>query len=125
MKKVTESVEDYLEAILVLGKHGAEVRSIDVAHALQYSKPSVSVAMKNLRELGYIEVGEGGAIVLTPAGAGIAQSVYERHKLISDWLIYLGVDEQTALRDACKMEHGLSDASYHALKAHISTFMQP
>jgi len=120
--KLTESVEDYLEAIFVLGKKGATVRSVDIANALEYSKPSVSVAMKNLRAAGYITVEEGGSIVLTATGENIAQHVYERHKLISEWLIYLGVDQKTALRDACKMEHGLSEDSYLALKRHIEEY---
>jgi len=122
MEKLSESVEDYLETILMLGKGGDIVRSIDIANALEYSKPSVSVAMKNLRENDYIDVESSGAITLTPAGKVIAQRVYERHKLISDWLVYLGVDEKTALRDACKMEHGMSEDSYLALKKHIEAW---
>jgi len=119
MKKYSESVEDYLETIFMLGKTGDSVRSIDIANQLDFSRPSVSIAMKNLREAGYITVGEGGSIELTLSGSAIAQRVYERHSLISNWLIYLGVDEKTAFRDACKMEHGLSEESYQALKAHI------
>ena len=119
MKRLSESVEDYLEAIFVLGKEGSVVRSVDIANELEFSKPSVSVAMKNLRESGYIVVDDNGHIVLTKNGKEIAQHVYERHKLISDWLTYLGVDRRTALRDACKMEHGMSEDSYLALKKHI------
>ena len=119
MKRLSESVEDYLEAILVLSKEGGVVRSIDIANELEFSKPSVSVAMKNLRESGYIVIDDSGYITLTKSGEDIAQRVYERHKLISDWLIYLGVDEKTALRDACKMEHGMSESSYLALRKHI------
>jgi len=103
----------------MLGKKGNTVRSIDIARQLDFSRPSVSIAMKNLREEGYITMGEGGSIELTQNGREVAQRVYERHKLISEWLIYLGVDEKTALRDACKMEHGLSESSYQALKRHI------
>ena len=119
MKRLSESVEDYLEAIFVLGKEGSAVRSIDIANELEFSKPSVSVAMKNLRESGYIVIDDSGHITLTESGKGIAQRVYGRHKLIADWLIYLGVDKKTALRDACKMEHGMSESSYLALKKHI------
>ncbi|MCL2606304.1 MAG: metal-dependent transcriptional regulator [Coriobacteriia bacterium] len=122
MTKLSESAEDYLEAIYMLSKSGGTVRSIDIANQLDYSKPSVSIAMKNLRESGFIKVGENGSISLTKDGFEAAQRVYERHKLISEWLIFLGVDEKTALRDACKMEHGLSEASYQALKQHISSW---
>jgi len=103
----------------VLSKEGGVVRSIDIANELEFSKPSVSVAMKNLREGGYIVIDDSGHITLTKSGEEIAQRVYERHRMISDWLIYLGVDEKTALRDACKMEHGMSEVSYLALKKHI------
>jgi len=120
MKRLSESVEDYLETIFMLSKDGGTVRSIDIANELEFSKPSVSIAMKNLRESGYINVKSGGLIELTQSGREIAQRVYERHKLISDWLIYLGVDRKVALRDACKMEHGLSEESYLALKKHIT-----
>ena len=116
---LSESVEDYLETIFVLAKSGEIVRSIDVANALEYSKPSVSVAMRNLRESGYVEVRDSGSIILTSEGEEIAQRIYERHKLISEWLMHLGVDQKTALRDACKMEHGISEDSYLALKRHI------
>ncbi|MCL2403061.1 MAG: metal-dependent transcriptional regulator [Coriobacteriia bacterium] len=119
MEKVSESVEDYLETILMLSKSGNIVRSIDIANVLDFSRPSVSIAVKNLKESGYIRVEEGGSVVLTSRGQEIAQRVYERHKLISDWLVYLGVDETIALRDACKMEHGISEDSYQALKRHI------
>ena len=120
MKRLSESVEDYLETIFILSKDGSTVRSIDIANELEFSKPSVSIAMKNLRESGYINVKSGGLIELTQSGREIAQRVYERHKLISDWLIFLGVDRKVALRDACKMEHGLSEESYLALKKHIT-----
>ena len=122
MTDFSESIEDYLESIFVLGKNEQTVRAIDIAGYLDYSKPSVSVAMKNLREQGLIVVTDG-SIQLTPEGAEIAARVYERHKLISDWLMYLGVDEKTALRDACKMEHGMSDSSYQALKRHVLDLM--
>ena len=114
-----KSVEDYLETILVLGHNDNQVRSIDIANELDYSKPSVSVAMKNLREKEYILVGDDGYITLTDVGRKIAESMYERHTLISDWLIYLGVDKKTAVEDACKMEHDISEKSFLAIKKHI------
>ena len=114
-----ESVENYLETILMLSQNGNNVRSIDIVNELDYSKPSVSVAMKNLREKGYIETDTGGYIKLTEEGKKIAESMYERHMLISDWLIFLGVDRKTAVTDACKMEHVMSEQSFSAIKNHI------
>ena len=117
--KTHESEENYLETILVLSIKSSNVRSIDIANELEYSKPSVSVAMKNLRAKGYIVVDDDGYITLTPKGQKIADAVYERHVLISGWLISLGVDKETALHDACKMEHTLSEKSFKAIKNHI------
>jgi len=116
--KAQESTENYLETILILSQRGNKVRSIDISNALEYSKPSVSVAMKKLRLEGYIEV-ENGFISLTESGREIAESMYERHVVISDWLIFLGVDKQTAVDDACKMEHAMSEQSFAAIKEHI------
>jgi len=116
MEKPAESVENYLETILMLGYDGAVVRSIDIANELGFSKPSISVAMKNLKANGYIEVKAGGQITLTEAGREIAQRIYDRHTLISDLLIHLGVDNETAVKDACKMEHGMSEESFIALE---------
>jgi Mn-dependent DtxR family transcriptional regulator len=113
-----ESAENYLETILVLSLQDEKVRSIDVVNRLGYSKPSVSIAMKNLREKGYI-VMDDGYITLTVKGRKIADSMYERHIAISDWLIYLGVDKKTAVQDACKMEHTMSEKSFLAIKNHI------
>jgi Mn-dependent DtxR family transcriptional regulator len=118
--KSEESVEDYLETILVLSKRLPVVRSIDIANELEYSKPSVSVAMKNLRENGYIRMDEQGHITLTETGQSIADVMYERHILLSNWLIYLGVDPQTAAEDACRMEHVISPESFEAIKKHIT-----
>jgi Mn-dependent DtxR family transcriptional regulator len=115
---INESAEMYLETILVLGLKG-KVRSIDIVNELEYSKPSVSVAMKNLRKQGYIEIDEDGYITLTGKGRKIAQTMYERHVAISDWLIFLGVDKKTAVNDACKMEHAMSQKSFTAIKKHI------
>ena len=113
-----ESAENYLETILVLSLKDERVRSIDIVNELGYSKPSVSVAMKNLRGKGYI-VMDGGYITLTAKGRKIADTMYERHVAISDWLIYLGVDRKTAVQDACKMEHAMSEKSFLAIKSHI------
>jgi Mn-dependent DtxR family transcriptional regulator len=117
--QIRESAENYLETILVLGQDGNRVRSIDIVNILEYSKPSVSVAMKNLRENGYIEIDKDGFIELTESGREIAESMYERHTLISDWLIFLGVDKKTAVSDACKIEHVMSQQSFLAIKDHI------
>jgi Mn-dependent DtxR family transcriptional regulator len=117
--KVRESAENYLETILVLSQKGEKVRSIDIVNELEFSKPSVSVAMKNLREKGYIAIDEDGHITLTGKGRKIAETMYERHVAISDWLISLGVDKKTAVHDACKMEHVMSDKSFSAIKTHI------
>ena len=114
-----ESAENYLETILVLSQSGGKVRSIDIVNELEYSKPSVSVAMKNLREKGYIETDADGYITLTEEGRRIAESVYEKHTFFSDWLIFLGVDKITAVRDACRMEHAMSERSFEAIKKHI------
>lgn len=117
--KSEESVEDYLETILVLSKRLPVVRSIDIANELEYSKPSVSVAMKNLRGKGYITVSNEGYIILTEEGKKLASDTYERHTLISQWLVDLGVSPETASADACRIEHDLSQESFDALKRHI------
>ena len=114
-----ESVEDYLETIYILSKRLPVVRSIDIATELGYSKPSVSVAMKNLRENGYIHMGSEGYITLTESGRKIADTMYERHTLLSQWLIRLGVPEEVAVSDACKIEHVLSPETFHAIKNHV------
>jgi Mn-dependent DtxR family transcriptional regulator len=102
-----------------LSKNGEPVRSIDIVNELDYTKPSVSVAMKNLRSSGYINMDSDGYITLTESGRKIAEMMYERHMLISDWLIFLGVDREIAVNDACKMEHAMSDDSFIAIKKHI------
>ena len=117
--KSEESVEDYLETILVLSKRLPVVRSIDIANELEYSKPSVSVAMKNLKGRGYITVCSVGYIVLTEERRKLASDTYERHTLISQWLVELGVSPETASADACRIEHDLSQESFDALKCHI------
>lgn len=113
---VRESGEMYLEAILVLAKKSGYVRSIDVSEYLGYSKPSVSRAMGILREGGYILLEKDGAITLTDSGKKLAETIYERHTVLSELLIRLGVDERTATDDACRIEHVISDESFQAIK---------
>ena len=120
MDKAPESAENYLETILMLSDGGKPVRSVDIANELGYSKPSISAAMKNLKAGGYISMENYGDITLTESGRVIAQRIYDRHNLIADLLIFLGVDRETALRDACKMEHGMSEKSFMALQEHIA-----
>lgn len=120
--KSEESVEDYLETILLLSKRLSEVRSIDIANELGYSKPSVSVAMKNLKAKNYITVADNGYITLTQEGKKLAESVYERHSLLCGWLVRLGVNPETAAADACKMEHDISPESFEAIKGCILQF---
>ena len=120
--KIQESAENYLETVLVLSKRNPEVRSIDVATELGFSKPSVSVAMKNLRENGYVVINKEGHIFLTDAGREIAEMIYERHTLLSTWLIGLGVSPETAAEDACRMEHVISKESFSAIKEHVEKY---
>ena len=117
--KIQESAENYLETILMLSQRNGHVRSIDIANELEFSKPSVSVAMKNLRENGYIHMDKDGYITLTDAGRAIAEKIYERHTLLSRWLIRLGVNEKTAAEDACRIEHVISNESFEAIKKHV------
>ena len=111
-----ESSEDYLETILILGNKSSLVRAVDIASEMGFKKPSVSVAMKNLRQKNLITVADNGDIRLTEEGHKIADKVYERHQLISSWLMMLGVQEKTALHDACRIEHIISEESFQALK---------
>lgn len=117
--KIKESAENYLETILILKKKNGHVRSIDVATELGFTKPSVSVAMKNFREEGYIVTDADGGILLTDKGMEIAERVYERHDLIARALILIGVDEQTAYEDSCKIEHDISQQTFEKLKSFI------
>ena len=117
---INESSENYLETILILSKKLPVVRSVDIANELDFKKPSVSVAMKNLKEKNQITVSEQGFIYLTESGKEIAEMIYERHQLLSSCLIHLGVNEQTALDDACKIEHIISPESFEAIKQHIT-----
>ena len=116
--KIQESAENYLEAILIIHNRQGNVRSIDIANELGFSKPSVSVAMKRLRENGYILMDKDSLITLTDKGMEIAQRIYERHKLLTQFLLHIGVDEATAREDACKIEHDISDATFEAIKRH-------
>lgn len=114
--KSNESAENYLETILILSHRLPVVRSIDVSVELGFKKSSVSVAMKHLRENGHITVSDAGYITLTESGREIAEMIYERHNFLSGWLMSLGVDENTALEDACRIEHVISQESFAAIK---------
>ena len=116
--RIYESAEDYLEAILMLRERLGMVRSIDVVNELGYSKPSVSVAMKKLRENGFVEMDTGGYITLTPAGEEIAERIYSRHRLLTEFFIRLGVPADVAAADACKVEHDLSEETFEKIKDH-------
>lgn len=116
---INESAENYLETILILSNKLPVVRSVDVANELVFKKSSVSIAMKNLKSNGHITVTDAGFIYLTESGREIAEKVYERHRFISSWLISLGVPEDIATEDACKMEHIISNESYAAIKDYI------
>ena len=117
--EIHESAENYLETIYILSKRKGAVRSIDVVNELEFTKPSVSVAMKNLRENGYVEVDADGFLTLTEKGISVACEMYERHMLFANWLRSLGVDEKNAAEDACRIEHVLSSDSFEAIKRHI------
>ena len=114
-----ESGEDYLEMILMLSMDNPNVRSIDIAQAMDFSKPSVSVAMKKLKENGYIVINDNGYITLTKSGKEIAEKIYERHVILTDWFVSLGVNKETARKDACKIEHDLSDETFEAIKKRL------
>ncbi len=120
--KIQESAENYLETILRISLRKEHVRSIDIVNELDFSKPSVSVAMKNLRLNGYIKMDTSGYITLTDAGREIAEKIYERHQLLSKWLTRLGVDPETATQDACRIEHVISQESFEAIKQHTKNF---
>ena len=119
--KSNESAENYLETILILSKKKPVVRSVDIADELGFQKSSVSVAMKNLREKEMITVRPEGYIYLTESGLKVAEMIYERHQILSSWLIKLGVNETTAVEDACRIEHVISQESFQAIKSFISS----
>lgn len=116
---IHKSAEDYLEMILMLREQKGYSRSVDIAAALGVTKPSVSFAMKKLRENGYIFMDEDNYITLTAQGMEIAQRIYDRHKALTSFLIQIGVDEETAREDACKIEHDISDVTFHAIRRQI------
>ena len=123
--RADESLEDYLETILMLQKSRGQVRSIDIANEMNFTKPSVSVAMKNLREKGYITMDSTGYITLTEAGRRRAEDVLERHTILADLLMRIGVSKETALTDACKVEHDLSEESFEAIKQALRSLKIP
>ena len=114
--KIKQSAENYLETIYILKSRKGNVRSIDIVNELEFTKPSVSIAMKNLRENGYITMDADGMIMLTALGEEIAVKMYERHTVISDLLIKMGVEEKTAMEDACRIEHIISEQTFEAMK---------
>ena len=116
---IYESAEDYLERILILQERNKEVRSIDIAHDMGFSKPSISVAMKKLKEAGLINIDKNGFITLTKEGHVIADKVYERHCVLTKVLTSIGVSEEQAEKDACKVEHVISEETFDAIKEHI------
>ena len=118
---INESAENYLETILVLSKKLPVVRSVDISNELGFKKSSVSIAMKNLREKGHITVTDAGYIYLTESGKQISDMIYERHELLSSWLVRLGVPEEIATEDACRIEHVISKESFAAIKNHVKS----
>ena len=113
---IHEASENYLEAILMLREKQAQVRSVDICNLLGFAKSTISVAMKKLKENGYVRIDQSGYITLTEIGEAIAAKIYERHVLIAKLFVFLGVDEETALKDACRIEHDISEKSFQALK---------
>lgn len=118
--QVSETIENYLETILILLTKQKDVRSIDIVNEMGYSKPTISVMMKQLREKEFIEINDSGYITLTSTGYSIAKEVYERHVLLTNALIKLGVSEETALEDACKIEHVLSQETFYKIREHFN-----
>ncbi len=122
LKKLYESGENYLETILILQNRNGEVRSIDIAREMELSKPSVSRAVGILKDGGFINVDENGYISFTETGKDVAETIYERHRVLTDWLIGIGVDPKTAAQDACRLEHAISAESFSKLKEHIKKY---
>ena len=121
---IGESAENYLETILILSQKKYVVSSVDIATELGFSKPSVCVAMRNLREHGYIDTDGDGSITLTPSGLEIANNVYNRHETITKWLMGIGVSKEQAAVDACRIEHVISQESFEAIKQHVLRYSQ-
>lgn len=119
-----ESAEMYLETILILQQRNGQVRAIDIAGELDFSKPSVSNAMKLLQSQGMVAIDDGKLISLTPAGKAIAEEIYERHLLLTQYLVRLGVDEEVAVQDACRIEHVISRESFQKIKEHCQKHMK-
>ena len=117
--KIQESSENYLETILILNQRNGEVHAIDIASAMSFSKPSVSIAIKKLRENGYVEITGEGHITLTPSAREIAERIYERHTFLSAWLTSIGVTPTVAAEDACRMEHVISAESFDAIRRFV------
>jgi len=122
--EIHKSAEDYLETILKLQREKGQVRSIAIVAELHFSKPSVSVAMKKLRESGHVRMDENGLLTLTETGAAVAQRIYERHQILTEMLVGLGVDRETATEEACKIEHDISDGTFEKVKAHYQAFLK-
>lgn len=116
--QILEAAENYLEAVLILRQTETPVRSVAVARQLGYARPTVSIMLRRLRDDGYLEIGESGAVTLTEAGESVASRIYERHELMAKVLMALGVGRETAYADACKIEHDLSEESFERIKAH-------
>lgn len=121
--RILESAEDYLEAMLMMREQHGYIRSVDIANELNVTKPSVSYATKRLRENGYITMDKDGLISLTPEGMAIAARIYERHRTLTAFFMYLGVSEEVAREDACKVEHDLSEETYEAMKRHAEKYI--
>ncbi|MBR3057461.1 MAG: metal-dependent transcriptional regulator [Clostridiales bacterium] len=119
MNGLYESGEDYLETILILKKRSGNVRSIDIVHEMNLSKPSVSRAVGILKNKGFITINEDGSIFLTDDGSKLAKRIYERHRILTEALMSLGVDEKTASEDACRIEHDISEKSFNKIKKHV------
>ncbi len=124
MKKSHESAEDYLESILILRERNGNVRSIDIVNEMNYSKPSISIAMKKLRSEGLVEMDVNGYITLTAEGEDIAQRIYSRHKLLEKVLIAIGVDKETAAEEACRIEHDINDDTYNKINAYYEKHLK-
>ena len=121
---VSEAIENYLETIYILSQHQNEVHAIDICSYLSYSRPTVSIVLRQMREHGLVTVNEENHIFLTEEGLSIAMHMYERHELLTRMLMLLGVSRETALRDACKIEHDLSEETFEAIKRHIQEYEQ-
>lgn len=122
--KIQESAENYLETILILQQRNGQVRSIDIVNEMNFKKSSISIAMKHFRENGYICMDEDGYITLTESGLAIAEHIYERHRTLTKYFMALGVSEKNAKKDACKIEHDISEESFNKIREHLSKLQQ-